>query len=648
MRRFKALAMLALAAAPVARGAAVTGYDSMVYPLISGTLPINAGQVTAGQAVGSSQISAGVYNALTWSPSSVNAPVSLTPTGFSSSTAIGTDGANQVGSGTGFATTGLTHALLWSSTASSYADLNPTALPGINNSSAVSVSGNQEFGSGFNSSTSNLHPILWTGTAGSAIDLTPTNLASTFVSCNAEQTDGVNQVGSGNVSGRFSTNGWHALLWSSSAGSAVDLTPTNYPTLVNSFAMGVGGNQQVGLAYAQIPSDPFTGPYNQAILWTGTGASALLLNPSSGFTQYGCEALGTNGSQQVGVGLTTAAYTGQALLWSNTAASVVNLHDDLPTTGSWNFSSAGTLNSAGTASGTAIGKLNGITATYAASWIPNTTTSAIVLYGSDTYQFAANATAGISNRSIGGLNIANGAYAILPTATTSQTRQLLIVNGSGLVLAGTTGNWTGSLNVANNDLDLPGASLATVTNQLKQGYANGTWNGGGGNGAGGNNTGQNNTGGITSTVAAADTAHLTALGVLQNNQSGTALFNAAHLFDGNTPGVSDVLVKFTYYGDSNLDGKVDGSDYSNIDNGRLNNLTGWSNGDFNFDGVVNGSDYTLIDNAFNSQGGQLQAEIAGPTTQAFSVNQSVPEPAMGFPVGVFAAAMLRRRRDAYE
>ena len=29
--------------------------------------------------------------------------------------------------------------------------------------------------------------------------------------------------------------------------------------------------------------------------------------------------------------------------------------------------------------------------------------------------------------------------------------------------------------------------------------------------------------------------------------------------------MNDVLVKYTYYGDANLDGKVDGSDYSRID-----------------------------------------------------------------------------------
>jgi hypothetical protein len=76
-------------------------------------------------------------------------------------------------------------------------------------------------------------------------------------------------------------------------------------------------------------------------------------------------------------------------------------------------------------------------------------------------------------------------------------------------------------------------------------------------------------------------------------------------FEGSPVLATDVLIKYTWYGDANLDGKVDGSDYSRIDSGFLAHATGWANGDFNYDNTVNGSDYTLIDNAFNTQGNQL-------------------------------------------
>ena len=45
-------------------------------------------------------------------------------------------------------------------------------------------------------------------------------------------------------------------------------------------------------------------------------------------------------------------------------------------------------------------------------------------------------------------------------------------------------------------------------------------------------------------------------------------------FDGQNPSKTDILVKYTYYGDANLDGQADAGDYSLIDNGYLNHLTG--------------------------------------------------------------------------
>jgi hypothetical protein len=96
------------------------------------------------------------------------------------------------------------------------------------------------------------------------------------------------------------------------------------------------------------------------------------------------------------------------------------------------------------------------------------------------------------------------------------------------------------------------------------------------------------------------------------------------LFDGQSVTSTDVLVKYTYYGDANLDGKVDGSDYARIDNGYLTHATGWNNGDFNYDGVINGSDYTLIDNAFNIQGAAIPS--ASVASMMASTAQSVSQP----------------------
>jgi hypothetical protein len=122
-------------------------------------------------------------------------------------------------------------------------------------------------------------------------------------------------------------------------------------------------------------------------------------------------------------------------------------------------------------------------------------------------------------------------------------------------------------------------------------------------------------------------------------------------FDGAPTTDGDVLVKYTYYGDANLDGQVDGSDYSRIDNGVLNHLTGWFNGDFNYDGVINGSDYTLIDNAFNTQGAALASELSSPNAAATAQIAgaagglvAVPEPTSLALVSLIGLSLLGRRR----
>jgi hypothetical protein len=134
------------------------------------------------------------------------------------------------------------------------------------------------------------------------------------------------------------------------------------------------------------------------------------------------------------------------------------------------------------------------------------------------------------------------------------------------------------------------------------------------------------------------------LGVIQNNQSGSVLFTSSNEFDGYTPAAADILVKYTYYGDANLDGKVDGSDYSRIDNGYRNHLTGWYNGDFNYDGVVDASDYTLIDNAFNQQGASLTDAVETTAEIAPYGVAAVPEPMSLTLAGIGCLALLRRHR----
>jgi autotransporter-associated beta strand protein len=216
-----------------------------------------------------------------------------------------------------------------------------------------------------------------------------------------------------------------------------------------------------------------------------------------------------------------------------------------------------------------------------------------------------------------------------------------------LTLSGVTGNWTSKLDLTNDSLVVHGGDLGTVTNQVQQGFAGGTWQG---------------SFGITSSTAAADATHLTALGAIINDAngafSGTPLYGSggslASNFEGTFPLDGDVLIKYTYYGDTDLNGQVDGSDYSRIDSTYVDEgftngipstqISGWFNGDFNYDSVVDGSDYTLIDNTFNSQGARIAAQPATTTDLIAGSSSAVPEPTTLGVLGICALGILGRRR----
>jgi autotransporter-associated beta strand protein len=271
-------------------------------------------------------------------------------------------------------------------------------------------------------------------------------------------------------------------------------------------------------------------------------------------------------------------------------------------------------------------------------------TGTLTLSGTDTYSGGTMVTAGTLNLTTAAALPTGTALSIAANASTVAVAHAAgasngVLQVSALNFAGTSGAWGGLLDLNNNDIIVHGGSLATVTSQVQQGYNGGAWNG---------------TGGIISTSAATISSHLTTLGVIVNDHNGTPLYGSGGsinaTFDGATPVDGDILVKYTYYGDANLDGAVDGSDYTLIDAGFASNgaLTGWYNGDFNYDGKIDGSDYTLIDNAFNTQGASLgsnpAAIIASNTAQFAGGSSAVPEPATLGLLGVTGIGLLGRRR----
>ena len=143
---------------------------------------------------------------------------------------------------------------------------------------------------------------------------------------------------------------------------------------------------------------------------------------------------------------------------------------------------------------------------------------------------------------------------------------------------------------------------------LTSGYAGGSWTGNG----------------ITSSAAAAtaSSAHKTALGY------GAAGDIGRSIFDGFAVAVSDVLVKYTYYGDANLDGAVDTIDFNNLAANFSGSSKSWSQGDFNYDGSVDTVDFNLLASNFSLT---LATQVASP------VGALVPEPSAAALTVVFVA-----------
>ncbi len=152
-------------------------------------------------------------------------------------------------------------------------------------------------------------------------------------------------------------------------------------------------------------------------------------------------------------------------------------------------------------------------------------------------------------------------------------------NGSG---------YLGDVDLADNDLIVTGMTEAAIRSYVASWYDGGKRDGLGlssdlaGTGAGG-----------------AGPDALATLAVIANsNGEGGPLFSS---FDGIAVTSSDVLVKYTYLGDTNLDGVVDGQDLANTLAGLSGGLTGWVNGDFTYSGSVTSADVTLLLNTLAHQ-----------------------------------------------
>jgi autotransporter-associated beta strand protein len=222
----------------------------------------------------------------------------------------------------------------------------------------------------------------------------------------------------------------------------------------------------------------------------------------------------------------------------------------------------------------------------------------------------------------GALTVANGATArlapALPKAVTAGT-----VSTAG----------TGQLDITDNSMVVRSLTVAQVQALIQTAFNAGQWNG---------------AGGITSSTAATASPAVTAIGFAGNDILNRTEFKGV---GGLT--TTDVLVKYTYYGDSDLNGATTLDDYTLFLNGYQTAGTTWVQGDYDYNGLVTLDDFTLFLAGYQQQGAplsELEAMInavpmsTADRTAMLAAVAAVPEPASLAMLGLAAGGVFGRRR----
>jgi autotransporter-associated beta strand protein len=221
----------------------------------------------------------------------------------------------------------------------------------------------------------------------------------------------------------------------------------------------------------------------------------------------------------------------------------------------------------------------------------------------------------------GGLSIAGSATARVQSGLTK-----------AVTVASVSTAGSGQFDLTDNSMVIRGMTVPQVQALVQQSFNAGHWNG---------------TGGITSSAAAASANGTTAVGFAGNAVLNTTSFKGV---EGLSP--TDVLVKYTYYGDSDLSGTTTLDDFTLFLNGYQTGGTTWTRGDYDYNGVVTLDDFTLFLKGYQQQGAPLsevEALIASvPMSDAeraamLAAVQAVPEPATLGLLAVTGVHLFRRR-----
>ncbi len=246
--------------------------------------------------------------------------------------------------------------------------------------------------------------------------------------------------------------------------------------------------------------------------------------------------------------------------------------------------------------------------------------NSIASTGSGTVNFQSIITVD-SNASIA---FGNSTYANKLSVASSGTAS---IQGSGNVVEVDSLSNLGTVDITKNELLInyagQGDPISSIAQELKSGYNNGGWNGTGII----SSAAQTTQGGLRYGVGWAD--------------------GADNVVSGLSSG--EIEVKYTLLGDANLDGVVNGSDFSILAANFGLGHTNWDQGNFLFSSSVNGADFAALAANFG-QGDNLSAVTVSPADiaalDAFAAANGlladVPEPVTLGPLALGALAIFAR------
>jgi autotransporter-associated beta strand protein len=293
---------------------------------------------------------------------------------------------------------------------------------------------------------------------------------------------------------------------------------------------------------------------------------------------------------------------------------------------SGNYSISGTGTIAGTGSLTKNG-VGTLTLSTANTFSGGTNVNAGLLQINPTGPTTSALPAGaVSISGSGTLQLSNNVTLGSQSSNTPVTAPTSNVNISSLSIAG-----DGTLDITNNHIIINYGSgpdpIQSIAALVASGYAGGSWNG---------------TGIISSTA--------------QLNFASYGIGYADAADTGNPAGLSSgqIEIMYTLLGDANLDGKVNGTDFTIMATNFNQAVTaGWDRGDFNYDGAVNGSDFVALARQFNQaavQSAVSAADLAALNAfgAANGLETVVPEPgSIGLLLVAGVGILARRRRSIF-